>query len=117
MEAIPFQESGISTSILYPVDNKTKIFTLFGSSGAMHKVLILATLQGYSGCSHGGNGCRKLLSDVERSEFWRLNRMCRRERMKKKVFFYLDRSGNGRDLSRGRGCRLGSERGTSRIAE
>jgi len=73
------KKSGISTSILYPVDNKTKIFTLFRKvQGAMHKVpnfgdtckaILDAVME-----EMDAENCSLMLKD---SEFWRLNRMCR----------------------------------------
>ena len=99
------KKSGISTSILYPVDNKTKIFTLFRKvQGAMHKVpnfgdtckaILDAVME-----EMDAENCSLMLKDPNSGD---LTVCAARGKDEEKSVFYLDRSGNGRRFKSGEG--------------
>jgi len=102
--ALP-KKSGISANVLYPVDNKTKVFTLFRKvQGAMHKV------------PNFGDTCKAILDAVmEEMDVENCSLMLKdpnsgdlavcaaRGKNEERSVFYLDRSGNGRRFKSGEG--------------
>ena len=102
--ALP-KRSGIPTNVLYPVDNKTKVFTLFRKvQGAMHKV------------PNFGDTCKAILDAVmEEMDVENCSLMLKdpnsgdlavcaaRGKNEERSVFYLDRSGNGRRFKSGEG--------------
>jgi transcriptional regulator with GAF, ATPase, and Fis domain len=102
--ALP-KRSGISTNVLYPVDNKTKIFTLFRKvQGAMHnvpnfgetcKAILDAVMEEME-----GENCSLMLEDPRTGD---LTICAARGKNEEKSVFYLDRSGNGRRFKSGEG--------------
>ena len=99
------KRSGISTNVLYPVDNKTKIFTLFRKvQGAMHKVpnfgdtckaILDAVME-----EMDAENCSLMLKDPNSGD---LTVCAARGKDEEKSVFYLDRSGNGRRFKSGEG--------------
>jgi len=99
------KRSGISTNILYPIDNKTKIFTLFRKvQGAMHKVpnfgdtckaILDAVME-----EMDAENCSLMLKDPNSGD---LTVCAARGKDEEKSVFYLDRSGNGRRFKSGEG--------------
>jgi two-component system response regulator AtoC len=102
--ALP-KRSGIPANVLYPVDNKTKVFTLFRKvQGAMHKV------------PNFGDTCKAILDAVmEEMDVENCSLMLKdpnsgdlavcaaRGKNEERSVFYLDRSGNGRRFKSGEG--------------
>ncbi len=99
------KRSGISTNVLYPVDNKTKIFTLFRKvQGAMHKVpnfgdtckaILDAVME-----EMDAENCSLMLKDPNSGD---LTVCAARGKDEEKSVFYLDRSGSGRRFKSGEG--------------
>ena len=99
------KRSGISANVLYPVDNKTKIFTLFRKfQGAMHKVpnfgdtckaILDAVME-----EMDAENCSLMLKDPNSGD---LTVCAARGKDEEKSVFYLDRSGNGRRFKSGEG--------------
>ncbi len=99
------KRSGISSNILYPVDNKTRIFTLFRKvQGAMHnvpnfgdtcKAILDAVME-----EMDGESCSLMLKDPDSGE---LAICAARGKNEEKSVFYLDRSGNGKRFKSGEG--------------
>jgi len=99
------KRSGISTNVLYPVDSKTKIFTLFRKiQGAMHnvpnfgdtcKAILDAVME-----EMDGENCSLMLKDPNSGD---LTICAARGKNEEKSVFYLDRSGNGRRFKSGEG--------------
>ncbi len=99
------KRSGISTNVLYPVDNKTRIFTLFRKvQGAMHnvpnfgdtcKAILDAVME-----EMDGENCSLMLKDPNSGD---LTICAARGKNEEKSVFYLDRSGNGRRFKSGEG--------------
>jgi len=102
--ALP-KRSGIPTNVLYPVDNKTKVFTLFRKvQGAMHKVpnfgdTCKAILDAFMEEKDVEN-CSLLLNDPNSGD---LAVCAARGKNEERSVFYLDRSGNGRRFKSGEG--------------
>ena len=99
------KRSGISTNVLYPVDNKTKIFTLFRKvQGAMHNVPNFGdTCKGILDAvmeEMDAENCSLMLKDPNSGD---LTICAARGRNEEKSVFYLDRSGNGRRFKSGEG--------------
>jgi len=102
--ALP-KRSGIPTNVLYPVDNKTKVFTLFRKvQGAMHKVpnfgdsckaILDAVME-----EMDAENCSLMLKDPNSGD---LTVCAARGKDEEKSVFYLDRSGNGRRFKSGEG--------------
>jgi two-component system response regulator AtoC len=99
------KRSGITTNVLYPVDNKTKVFTLFRKvQGAMHKVpnfgdtckaILDAVME-----EMDAENCSLMLRDPNSGD---LTVCAARGKNEEKSVFYLDRSGNGRRFKSGEG--------------
>ena len=99
------KRSGISTNVLYPVDNKARIFTLFRKvQGAMHsvpnfgdtcKAILDAVME-----EMDGENCSLMLKDPNSGD---LSVCAARGKNEEKSVFYLDRSGNGRRFKSGEG--------------
>ena len=99
------KRSGISANVLYPVDNKTKIFTLFRKvQGAMHKVpnfgdtckaILDAVME-----EMDAENCSLMLKDPNSGD---LTVCAARGKDEEKSVFYLDRSGNGWRFKSGEG--------------
>ena len=99
------KRSGISTNVLYPVDNKTKIFTLFRKvQGAMHKVpnfgdtckaILDAVME-----EMDAENCSLMLKDPNSGD---LTVCAARGKDEEESVFYLDHSGNGRRFKSGEG--------------
>jgi two-component system, NtrC family, response regulator AtoC len=99
------KKSGISANVLYPVDNKTKVFTLFRKvQGAMHKVpnfgdtckaILDAVME-----EMDAENCSLMLKDPNSGD---LTVCAARGKDEEKSVFYLDRSGNGRRFKSGEG--------------
>jgi transcriptional regulator with GAF, ATPase, and Fis domain len=99
------KRSGISTDVLYPVDNKTRIFTLFRKvQGAMHnvpnfgdtcKAILDAVME-----EMDAENCSLMLKDPNSGD---LTICAARGKNEEKSVFYLDRSGNGRRFKSGEG--------------
>ena len=91
------KRSGISTNVLYPVDNKTRIFTLFRKvQGAMHnvpnfgdtcKAILDAVME-----EMDAENCSLMLKDPNSGD---LTICAARGKNEEKSVFYLDRQGNG----------------------
>jgi len=102
--ALP-KRSGIPTNVLYPVDNKTKVFTLFRKvQGAMHKVpnfgdtckaILDAVME-----EMDAENCSLMLKDPNSGD---LAVCAARGKNEERSVFYLDRSGNGRRFKSGEG--------------
>ena len=99
------KRSGISTNVLYPLDNKTKVFTLFRKvQGAMHnvpnfgdtcKAILDAVME-----EMDAENCSLMLKDPNSGD---LTICAARGKNEEKSVFYLDRSGNGRRFKSGEG--------------
>jgi two-component system response regulator AtoC len=99
------KRSGISTNVLYPLDNKTRIFTLFRKvQGAMHnvpnfgdtcKAILDAVME-----EMDAENCSLMLKDPNSGD---LTICAARGKNEEKSVFYLDRSGNGRRFKSGEG--------------
>jgi len=99
------KRSGMSTNVLYPIDNKTRIFTLFRKvQGAMHnvpnfgdtcKAILDAVME-----EMDGENCSLMLKDPNSGD---LTICAARGKNEEKSVFYLDRSGNGRRFKAGEG--------------
>jgi transcriptional regulator with GAF, ATPase, and Fis domain len=99
------KRSEVSTNVLYPVDNKTKVFTLFRKvQGAMHKVpnfgdtckaILDAVME-----EMDAENCSLMLKDPNSGD---LTVCAARGRNEEKSVFYLDRSGNGKRFKSGEG--------------
>jgi two-component system response regulator AtoC len=102
--ALP-KRSGIPANVLYPVDNKTKVFTLFRKvQGAMHKVpnfgdtckaILDAVME-----EMDAENCSLMLKDPNSGD---LAVCAARGKNEERSVFYLDRSGNGRRFKSGEG--------------
>jgi len=99
------KRSGISTNVLYPLDNQTKVFTLFRKvQGAMHnvpnfgdtcKAILDAVME-----EMDAENCSLMLKDPNSGD---LTVCAARGKNEEKSVFYLDRSGNGRRFKSGEG--------------
>jgi two-component system response regulator AtoC len=99
------KRSGISTNVLYPLDNKTRIFTLFRKvQGAMHnvpnfgdtcKAILDAVME-----EMDAENCSLMLKDPNSGD---LTICAARGKNEEKSVFYLDRSGNGKRFKSGEG--------------
>jgi transcriptional regulator with GAF, ATPase, and Fis domain len=99
------KRSGISTNVLYPLDNQTKVFTLFRKvQGAMHnvpnfgdtcKAILDAVME-----EMDAENCSLMLKDPSSGD---LTICAARGKNEEKSVFYLDRSGNGRRFKSGEG--------------
>jgi len=99
------KRSGISTNVLYPLDNETKVFTLFRKvQGAMHnvpnfgdtcKAILDAVME-----EMDAENCSLMLKDPNSGD---LTICAARGKNEEKSVFYLDRSGNGRRFKSGEG--------------
>ena len=99
------KRSGISTNVLYPLDNQTKVFTLFRKvQGAMHnvpnfgdtcKAILDAVME-----EMDAENCSLMLKDPNSGD---LTICAARGKNEEKSVFYLDRSGNGRRFKSGEG--------------
>jgi two-component system response regulator AtoC len=102
--ALP-KKSRIPANVLYPVDNKTKVFTLFRKvQGAMHKVpnfgdtckaILDAVME-----EMDAENCSLMLKDPNSGD---LAVCAARGKNEERSVFYLDRSGNGRRFKSGEG--------------
>jgi two-component system response regulator AtoC len=102
--ALP-KRSGIPANVLYPVDNRTKVFTLFRKvQGAMHKVpnfgdtckaILDAVME-----EMDAENCSLMLKDPNSGD---LAVCAARGKNEERSVFYLDRSGNGRRFKSGEG--------------
>ena len=94
------KRSGISTNVLYPLDNKTKASTLFRKvQGAMHnvpnfgdtcKAILDAVME-----EMDAENCSLMLKDPISGD---LTICAARGKNEGKSVFYLDRSGNGKKI-------------------
>jgi two-component system response regulator AtoC len=99
------KRSGISTNVLYPLDDKTRVFTLFRKvQGAMHNVpnfgdtcraILDAVME-----EMDAENCSLMLKDPNSGD---LTICAARGKNEEKSVFYLDRSGNGRRFKSGEG--------------
>jgi two-component system response regulator AtoC len=99
------KRSGISTNVLYPLDDKTRVFTLFRKvQGAMHnvpnfgdtcKAILDAVME-----EMDAENCSLMLKDPNSGD---LTICAARGKNEEKSVFYLDRSGNGRRFKSGEG--------------
>jgi transcriptional regulator with GAF, ATPase, and Fis domain len=99
------KRSGISSNVLYPLDKKSKAFTLFRKvQGAMHnvpnfgdtcKAILDAVME-----EMDGENCSLMLKDPISGD---LTICAARGKNEEKSVFYLDRSGNGRKFKSGEG--------------
>src|SRR4030042_2181475 len=99
------KRSGISTNVRYPLDDKTRVFTLFRKvQGAMHnvpnfgdtcKAILDAVME-----EMDAENCSLMLKDPNSGD---LTICAARGRNEEKSVFYLDRSGNGRRFKLGEG--------------
>jgi len=99
------KRSGVSTNVLYPVDNKTRVFTLFRKvQGAMHKIpnfgdtckaILDAVME-----EMDAENCSLMLKDPNSGD---LTICAARGKNEDKSVFYLDRSGNGKRFKSGEG--------------
>jgi two-component system response regulator AtoC len=102
--ALP-KRSGISTNVLYPLDDKTRVFTLFRKvQGAMHnvpnfgdtcKAILDAVME-----EMDAENCSLMLKDPNSGD---LTICAARGKNEEKSVFYMDRSGNGRRFKSGEG--------------
>jgi two-component system response regulator AtoC len=99
------KRSGISGNVLYPLDNKSRVFTLFRKvQGAMHnvpnfgdtcKAILDAVME-----EMDAENCSLMLKDPNSGD---LTVCAARGKNEEKSVFYLDRSGNGRRFKSGEG--------------
>jgi transcriptional regulator with GAF, ATPase, and Fis domain len=99
------KRSGISTNVLYPLDDKTRVFTLFRKvQGAMHnvpnfgdtcKAILDAVME-----EMDAENCSLMLKDPNSGD---LTICAARGKNEEKSVFYMDRSGNGRRFKSGEG--------------
>jgi transcriptional regulator with GAF, ATPase, and Fis domain len=99
------KRSGISSNVLYPLDKKSKAFTLFRKvQGAMHnvpnfgdtcKAILDAVME-----EMDAENCSLMLKDPISGD---LTICAARGKNEEKSVFYLDRSGNGRKFKSGEG--------------
>ncbi len=99
------KRTGISGNVLYPLDNKSKVFTLFRKvQGAMHnvpnfgdtcKAILDAVME-----EMDAENCSLMLKDPNSGD---LTVCAARGKNEEKSVFYLDRSGNGRRFKSGEG--------------